>query len=46
MSTSCRPDKWAARVALQFDYPHGGVGVDVFNALVRQVDRIDPGYKL
>jgi ribulose-5-phosphate 4-epimerase/fuculose-1-phosphate aldolase len=33
------------RDSLQFDKHHGGAGVDVFNALVRQVDRIDPGYK-
>jgi hypothetical protein len=32
------------RDALQFDPAHGG-GQDVFDALVRQVDRIDPGYR-
>jgi hypothetical protein len=30
---------------LQFDQKHGGAGVDVFDALVRQVDRIDDSYK-
>jgi ribulose-5-phosphate 4-epimerase/fuculose-1-phosphate aldolase len=34
------------RDSLQFDRQHGGVGVDLFNALIRQVDRIDPGYRL
>jgi len=33
------------RDSLQFDRQYGGVGVDLFNALVRQVDRIDPGYR-
>jgi ribulose-5-phosphate 4-epimerase/fuculose-1-phosphate aldolase len=33
------------RDALQFDPDHGA-GQDVFDALVRQVDRIDPGYRL
>ena len=33
------------RDSLQFDNQHGGAGVDVFKALVRQVDRIDAGYK-
>lgn len=33
------------RDALQFDPKHGG-GRDVFNALVRQVDRIDASYKV
>ena len=32
------------RDALQFD-PLKGAGEDVFNALVRQIDRIDPSYK-
>ncbi|HEX5998219.1 MAG TPA: class II aldolase/adducin family protein, partial [Hyphomicrobiaceae bacterium] len=32
------------RMSLQFD-PKYGAGVDVFNALVRQIDRIDPSYK-
>ena len=30
--------------ALQFDPQHGG-GQDVFDALVRQIDRLDPSYK-
>ena len=34
------------RDSLQFDQNQGGVGVDLFNALIRQVDRIDPGYRL
>ena len=34
----------ATRVSLQFD-PKYGAGVDVFNALVRQVDRKDQSYK-
>ncbi len=34
----------ATRVSLQFD-PKYGAGVDVFNALIRQIDRIDPSYK-
>jgi ribulose-5-phosphate 4-epimerase/fuculose-1-phosphate aldolase len=41
-------DKVAAqctRDSLQFDLAQGGVGVDLFNALIRQVDRIDPGYR-
>ena len=33
------------RDSLQFDANQGGVGVDLFNALIRQVDRIDPHYK-
>ncbi|MDI9330485.1 MAG: class II aldolase/adducin family protein [Alphaproteobacteria bacterium] len=33
------------RDSLQFDIKQGGVGVDLFNALVRQVNRIDDGYK-
>ncbi len=33
------------RDSLQFDQKHGGAGVDVFDALTRQVDRIDDGYK-
>ena len=34
------------RDALQFDADlGGGVGHDMFAALVRQVDRLDPGYK-
>jgi ribulose-5-phosphate 4-epimerase/fuculose-1-phosphate aldolase len=33
------------RDSLQFDRQQGGVGVDLFNALIRQVDRIDPGYR-
>ncbi|MBS75275.1 class II aldolase/adducin family protein, partial [Variovorax sp.] len=32
------------RDALQFSPAHGA-GQDVFNALVRQVDRIDPSYR-
>jgi ribulose-5-phosphate 4-epimerase/fuculose-1-phosphate aldolase len=32
------------RVSLQFD-PKYGAGVDVFNALVRQIDRHDQSYK-
>ena len=42
------PEAIAARCtrdALQFDPKHGA-GQDVFNALVRQVDRIDDSYKL
>ena len=42
------PEAIAARCtrdSLQFDREQGGVGVDMFNALVRQVDRIDPGYR-
>jgi ribulose-5-phosphate 4-epimerase/fuculose-1-phosphate aldolase len=34
----------ATRVSLQFD-PKYGAGVDVFNALVRQIDRHDQSYK-
>jgi ribulose-5-phosphate 4-epimerase/fuculose-1-phosphate aldolase len=34
------------RDSLQFDQNQGGVGVDLLNALIRQVDRIDPGYRL
>jgi ribulose-5-phosphate 4-epimerase/fuculose-1-phosphate aldolase len=34
----------ATRVSLQFD-PKYGAGVDMFNALIRQIDRIDPSYK-
>ena len=30
--------------ALQF-HPHPGAGRDVFGALVRQIDRIDPAYR-
>jgi ribulose-5-phosphate 4-epimerase/fuculose-1-phosphate aldolase len=33
------------RDSLQFDQKHGGAGVDVFDALTRQVDRIDDRYK-
>ena len=33
------------RDSLQFD-PRHGAGRDVFNALVRQVDRIDASYKV
>jgi len=33
------------RDSLQFDNQHGGAGVDVFNALVRQVNRIDTSYQ-
>jgi hypothetical protein len=29
---------------LQFN-PHHGAGQDVFDALVRQVDRLDPSYR-
>ena len=32
------------RTSLQFD-PNYGAGVDVFNALIRQIDRIDRSYK-
>jgi len=32
------------RDALQFN-PHHGAGQDVFEALVRQVDRIDSGWR-
>jgi hypothetical protein len=34
----------ATRVALQFD-PKYGAGVDMFNALIRQIDRKDQSYK-
>ena len=34
----------ATRVSLQFD-PKYGAGVDVFNALIRQIDRKDQSYK-
>jgi ribulose-5-phosphate 4-epimerase/fuculose-1-phosphate aldolase len=34
----------ATRVSLQFD-PKYGAGVDVFNALIRQIDRKDPAYR-
>jgi ribulose-5-phosphate 4-epimerase/fuculose-1-phosphate aldolase len=34
----------STRVALQFD-PKYGAGVDMFNALVRQIDRKDQSYK-
>jgi ribulose-5-phosphate 4-epimerase/fuculose-1-phosphate aldolase len=33
------------RDSLQFDQKHGGAGVDVFDALTRQVDRLDDSYK-
>ncbi len=33
------------RDSLQFDQKHGGAGVDVFDALTRQVGRIDDSYK-
>jgi ribulose-5-phosphate 4-epimerase/fuculose-1-phosphate aldolase len=33
------------RDSLQFDQKHGGAGVDVFDALTRQVNRIDDSYK-
>ena len=33
------------RDSLQFDRLQGGVGVDLFKALIRQVDRIDPSYQ-
>jgi hypothetical protein len=33
------------RDSLQFDQQHGGAGQDVFDALVRQVNRIDMGYQ-
>ncbi len=39
VATKCTRD------SLQFDQKHGGAGVDVFNALVRQVDRLDDSYK-
>lgn len=35
----------ATRVSLQFN-PQYGAGVDVFNALVRQIDRVDTSYRL
>lgn len=35
----------ATRVSLQFN-PQYGAGVDVFNALIRQIDKVDTGYKL
>jgi ribulose-5-phosphate 4-epimerase/fuculose-1-phosphate aldolase len=34
----------ATRVSLQFN-PRYGAGVDVFNALVRQIDRVDGSYR-
>jgi ribulose-5-phosphate 4-epimerase/fuculose-1-phosphate aldolase len=34
-----------SRVSLQYDANYGG-GADVFNALIRQVDRVDQSYKL
>ena len=34
------------RDSLQFDLGQGGVGVDLFQALVRQVDRLDPSYRV
>ena len=34
------------RDSLQFDLGQGGVGVDLFQALVRQVDRLDPSYRM
>jgi ribulose-5-phosphate 4-epimerase/fuculose-1-phosphate aldolase len=42
------PEDIAARCtrdSLQFDVTHGGAGQDVFDALVRQVDRIDASYR-
>ena len=33
------------RDSLQFDQKYGGAGVDVFDALTRQVDRLDDSYK-
>ena len=42
------PEDIAARCtrdSLQFDVNHGGAGQDVFDALVRQVDRIDASYR-
>ena len=33
------------RDSLQFDVNHGGAGQDVFDALVRQVDRLDMSYR-
>jgi ribulose-5-phosphate 4-epimerase/fuculose-1-phosphate aldolase len=33
------------RDSLQFDNKHGGAGVDVFDALVRQADRLDTSYQ-
>mgnify|MGYP003333708851 FL=1 len=33
------------RDSLQFDVNHGGAGQDVFDALVRQVDRLDASYR-
>ena len=34
-----------SRVSLQYDANYGG-GADVFNALIRQIDRIGQSYKL
>lgn len=34
-----------SRVSLQYDEKYGG-GTDVFNALIRQIDKIDQSYKL
>jgi len=42
------PEDIAARCtrdSLQFDVNHGGAGQDVFDALVRQVDRLDASYR-
>jgi len=42
------PEDIAARCtrdSLQFDVIHGGAGQDVFDALVRQVDRLDASYR-
>jgi len=33
------------RDALQFDPTRGEAGAEMFNALVRQVERLDPSYK-
>ena len=34
------------RDSLQFDAQFGGVGQDLFDALVRQVDRLDASYRI
>ena len=42
------PEDIAARCtrdSLQFDVNHGGAGKDVFDALVRQVDKLDASYR-
>ena len=39
MAARCTRDSW------QFDVNHGGAGKDVFDALVRQVDKLDASYR-